>query len=146
MGSCALTRMNNVAAVLGRFLLSAVFFVSGWKKLQDPASVAERITQATAAAPWMPDAVATGVAAAAPLLAWSAIVFEFLGAFCLATGFKKEFGAALLVVFLVPTTILFHPPQDPAQLTQFLKNAGLIGGLLLVASGPPRGGRTAAGA
>ena len=137
--------MNNAAAVLGRFLLSAIFFVSGWRKLQDPAAVAERITQATASAPWVPDPVATGVAAAAPLLAGAAIVVAFLGGFCLATGFKKEFGAALLVVFLVPTTVLFHPPQDPAQLTQFLKNAGLIGGLLLVAAGS-RGPRGTAGA
>jgi uncharacterized membrane protein YphA (DoxX/SURF4 family) len=131
--------MHNVAAVLGRFLLSAVFFVSGWRKFEDPAAVATRIAEATAKAPWLPDAVASGFRDAAPLLAWAAIAFEWLGAFCLVTGFKKELGAALLIIFLIPTTILFHPPGEPGQLTQFLKNAAIIGGLLLVVASAPRG-------
>ncbi len=124
--------MNAALAVLGRFLLSAIFFVSAWRKLDDPSGVAQRIAEATARAAWVPDAVAVGVRDAAPVLAWAAIAFELIGGFCLATGWRREFGAMLLIVFLVPTTLLFHPPGDPAQLTQFLKNAGLIGGLLLV--------------
>jgi putative oxidoreductase len=131
--------LNAALAVLGRFCLSAIFFVSGFRKLEDPAAIATRISEAVAQAAWAPEALAVGVRQAAPLLAWSAIGFEFLGAFCLVTGFKKEFGAALLIAFLVPTTLLFHSPWDPAQLTQFLKNLGLIGGLLLVASSGSRG-------
>ncbi len=130
--------LNTALAVLGRFFLSAIFFVSGFKKFEDPAAVATKLSEAVANAAWAPEALAVGVRQAAPLLAWSAIGFEFLGAFCLVTGFKKEFGAALLVIFLVPTTLLFHPPQDPAQVTQFLKNVGLIGGLLLVVASGSR--------
>src|SRR5262245_20828276 len=131
--------MQNVSAVLGRFLLSAIFFVSGWRKFEDPAAVATRIVEATAQAPWVPKAVAAGVHDAAPLLAWAAIAFEWLGAFCLATGFKKELGAALLILYLVPVTLLFHPLSEPGQLTQFLKNVAIMGGLLLVVSTAPRG-------
>ena len=131
--------MQNVSAVLGRFFLSAVFFVSGWRKFEDPASVATRIAEVTAKAPWVPDAVAIGVRNAAPLLAWAAIGFEWLGAFCLITGFKKELGAGLLIIFLIPTTILFHPPSEAGQLTQFLKNVAIIGGLLLVVASAPKG-------
>lgn len=131
--------MNNISAVLGRFFLSAIFFVSAWRKFEDPAAVATKIAEATAKAAWVPKAVATGVHDAAPLLAWAAIAFEILGAFCLVTGFKKELGAALLLIFLVPTTLLFHPPGDPTQQTQFLKNVAIMGGLLLViASAHPR--------
>ena len=126
--------MSGVPAVLGRFLLAAIFFVSGWRKFEDPAAVATRLSEVTAKATWIPSAVATGVHDAAPLLAWAAIAFEWLGAFLLVTGFKKELGAALLLVFLVPTTILFHPYNDPAQQTQFLKNLAIMGGLLLVVS------------
>jgi putative oxidoreductase len=126
--------MHSALAVLGRFFLAAIFFVSGFRKLEDPGAVATRLVAATAKADWLPPAVVTGVADAAPLLAWSAIVFEFLGAFCLVTGFKKEFGAALLILFLLPTTFLFHPVTDPAQQTQFLKNLAIMGGLLLVVS------------
>ena len=129
----------NAAAVLaglGRILLSLVFFRSGFSKLEDPAAIATRIGEAVAKAPWAPEALVTGVAQAGIILAWAAIVFEFLGAICLATGVKKEFGAALLVIFLVPTTLLFHPPQDPAQLGQFMKNIAIIGGLLIVVTSP----------
>ncbi|MEO6461730.1 MAG: DoxX family protein [Candidatus Eisenbacteria bacterium] len=131
--------MNNVSAVLGRFLLSAIFFVSAYRKFEDPAAVATSIAEATAKAPWVPEAVALGVRDAAPLLAWAAITFEVLGAFCLVTGFKKELGAALLLIFLVPTTFLFHSPGDPAQQMQFLKNVAIMGGLLLVVASGPQG-------
>lgn len=133
--------LNTALAVLGRFFLSAIFFVSGFRKLEDPAAIATRISEAVAHAAWAPEALAVGIRQASPLLAWSAIGFEFLGAFCLVTGFKKEFGAALLVIFLVPTTLLFHPPQDPTQLNNFLKNVGLIGGLLLVVASGNRAER-----
>lgn len=136
--------MHSALAVLGRFFLAAIFFVSGFRKLEDPGAVATRLVTATAKAEWLPPAVVAGVADAAPLLAWAAIVFEFLGAFCLVTGLRKEFGAALLILFLVPTTFLFHPVNDPAQQTQFLKNLAIMGGLLLVVSAArPEGDRPA---
>ena len=131
--------MHNVAAVLGRFLLSGVFFVSGFRKFEDPAATARRIAETVANTPWIADAVAVGVRDAAPLLAWAAIAIEWLGAFLLVTGLKKELGAALLLVFLVPTTILFHPPHEAGQLTQFLKNVAIMGGLLLVVAAAPKG-------
>ena len=131
--------MHNVAAVLGRFLLSGVFFVSGFRKFEDPAATARRIAETVANTPWIADPVAVGVKDAAPLLAWAAIAFEWLGAFLLVTGLKKELGAALLLVFLVPTTILFHPPHEAGQLTQFLKNVAIMGGLLLVVAAAPKG-------
>ena len=131
--------MNTALLVLARFFLSAIFFVSGYRKFEDPAGVATRIAEATAKTAWLPKAVVTGVHDASPLLAWAAIVFEWLGAFCLVTGFKKELGAALLIIFLVPTTLLFHSPSDPAQQTQFLKNLAIMGGLLLVVAGAPSG-------
>jgi len=95
---------GTALAALGRLCLSAIFFVSGFRKLEDPAAIANRISEVVAKAAWAPEALAVGVRQAAPLLAWSAIGIEFLGAFCLVTGFKKEFGAALLVgvpVFLI---------------------------------------------
>ena len=128
--------MTITVAVLGRFLMSLIFFVSGWRKLDDPGAVAQSLIRATASASWVPDAVATGIRDAAPVLVWTAILFELVGAFCLATGLKKEFGAQLLIAFLVPVTLLFHPPGDPGQLMSFLKNVALMGGLLLVASSP----------
>ena len=69
----------------------------------------------------------------ASLLAVGTIVFQFLGAIMLVLGYKTNIGAILLIIFLIPATLLFHNPiADPSQLNDFLKNIGLIGGLLMV--------------
>ena len=69
----------------------------------------------------------------AGLLAVGTIVFQLLGAIFLLLGYKTNIGAILLIVFLIPATLMFHNPiADPSQWNAFLKNIGLIGGLLMV--------------
>ena len=69
------------------------------------------------------------------LLAVGAIVFLLLGALSLILGYKTKIGALLLILFLIPTTLLFHPLIGDTN--GFLKNLALIGGLLVVmAYGP----------
>ena len=69
----------------------------------------------------------------APLLAIGTIAFQILGALSLIFGYKVNIGATLLILFLIPATLVYHNPiADGSQLTPFLKNLGLIGGLLLV--------------
>ena len=69
----------------------------------------------------------------ASLLAIGTIVFQFLGAVFLVLGYKINIGSILLIIFLIPATVLFHNPiADPSQLNDFLKNIGLIGGLLML--------------
>ena len=73
-----------------------------------------------------------------------ATAFLVLGVLALVLGLFARWGALLLMIFLIPTTILFHdfwniPNQDEfkMQLIQFLKNLGLFGGLaVLVELGP----------
>jgi uncharacterized membrane protein YphA (DoxX/SURF4 family) len=44
-----------------------------------------------------------------------------------------RWGAVLLIIFLIPTTLVFHPFwANPDETIAFLKNLGLIGGLLLM--------------
>jgi putative oxidoreductase len=57
----------------------------------------------------------------------------------LGLGIAPRLAAALLIGSLVPTTIVGHPfwkeepgPEREKQMLQFLKNLGLIGGLLMV--------------
>jgi uncharacterized membrane protein YphA (DoxX/SURF4 family) len=40
-----------------------------------------------------------------------------------------KFGVLLLSVFLILATILYHPPNDPNQTYNFLKNLSLLGSL-----------------
>ena len=69
----------------------------------------------------------------APLLAVGTIFFQLLGALSLLLGYQTKIGSILLIIFLIPATFLFHNPiVDPSQLNDFLKNIGLIGGLLMV--------------
>jgi putative oxidoreductase len=68
-----------------------------------------------------------------PVLAIGTIVFQLLGACSLIFGYKVNIGATLLILFLVPATLIYHNPLlDSAELGAFLKNLGLVGGLLLV--------------
>lgn len=74
----------------------------------------------------------------APVTAIFSIAFLLLGGISLLLGFKTQVGAILLILFLVPTNLVVHNPlADPSEWTAFLKNLGLIGGLLMtIYAGP----------
>lgn len=65
---------------------------------------------------------------------------EIVGALLLIIGFKIRWAALALILFLIPTTLLFHAfwtvevPAVRGEMIQFLKNLAIIGGLLHVAS------------
>ena len=61
------------------------------------------------------------------------IIFQILGGLSLLLGYKVKLGSILLILFLIPATLVFHNPiGDASQINDFLKNIGLIGGLLMV--------------
>jgi putative oxidoreductase len=61
------------------------------------------------------------------------IIFQILGGLSLLLGYKVKLGSILLILFLIPATLIFHNPiGDASQINDFLKNIGLIGGLLMV--------------
>lgn len=61
------------------------------------------------------------------------IAFQLLGGLALLLGYKIQIGSLLLIVFLIPATLAFHNPVS--DINGFLKNIGLIGGLLMVMYG-----------
>ena len=65
----------------------------------------------------------------APFLLISAILCLILGSILFISGIKQRVGASLLLIFIVPTTFIFH--LFPFQLKAVLMNVGLIGGLIL---------------
>lgn len=75
----------------------------------------------------------------ASLLLIVGIIFELLGSFLLLIAYREKLGVALLILFLIPTTLLFHSfwflegPERELQLTMFLKNMAILGGLIFVA-------------
>ena len=64
-----------------------------------------------------------------PLLLLLAIICLIFGSILFISGFKQKLGAYLLLIFIIPTTFIFH--FSPLQIKAVLMNAGLIGGLIL---------------
>jgi putative oxidoreductase len=119
--------MENVSKVFypaGRALLGTLFFISGVTK----------VTAFSYVSGWM---ASSGVPAADLLLAIT-IAIEVIGGLMLITGFRARLAAIVIALFLVPVTLVFHGfwSADAAnfqnQLTQFLKNLAILGGMLLV--------------
>ena len=65
----------------------------------------------------------------ASFLLLSAILSLIFGSILFISGFKQRLGASLLLIFIVPTTFIFH--FFPFQVRAVLANAGLIGALIL---------------
>ena len=120
---------RNVIALVGRTLLSLIFLMSGAGKILEWSGTVTQMSN-------------HGVPAPSLLLA-GALVLELGGAVLVILGWKTRWGAAALIAFLVPVTLVFHNfwafdgDACRAQLINFLKNAALAGGLLLIlAHGP----------
>jgi len=78
-----------------------------------------------------------------PVLLGGAILFEIVGGLSIVVGFKARIGAAMLIVFLIAATVIFHNfwsyegPQQQDQLIDFMKNLAILGGLIqITAVGP----------
>jgi putative oxidoreductase len=69
-----------------------------------------------------------------------------VGAASIAVGFLARLGGLGLILYLVPTTLIFHPfwtytdaGERMMQMMNFLKNCGIVGGLaMIVANGAGR--------
>lgn len=118
----------NYIPLIARIFLAAIFLRSGISKILDFGG-----TQQVMAANGIPLAL-TG------LLLIGSIIFELAGGLSVLLGYKARLGAIALILFLIPTTLIFHTNfAEDMQVNQFLKNLALIGGLLMVVyfdSGP----------
>ena len=74
-------------------------------------------------------------------LFYPSIAFEIIIPLLLIVGYKTRIAASLLTVFVLTVTLIFHSHHiidDGMQLTIFLKNLAIIGGLLLIISNKPQ--------
>lgn len=123
-----------------RVMLSALFVLSGARAVVDPEPLVPRARRVTdRIGPWL-----TKMTPAAPTDARSLVQIngaaQLLGGVMLATGLAPRPAAALLAGTLVPTTLAGHPywtfsdaEERRTHQIHFMKNVGLIGGLLLAA-------------
>lgn len=115
--------------LVGRILVALIFLMSAYGKIVGYAGTASYM--AAAGMPMI------------PVLLPVAIVAELVGAVMVIVGFQARLGALALIGFTVVATLVFHRfwsltgMEAYMQQIQFMKNLGLIGGLLLiVAFGP----------
>lgn len=111
--------MKSYTALIGRILLAALFLRAGINHLINFSG-----TQQAIASQGLP---ATG------LLAILTVIVLIVGSLSVILGFKAHLGAWLLIGFLIPATLVFHL----SEMTEFLKNVALIGGLLMVVAYGP---------
>ena len=112
--------MNNLANLVGRFGLSAIFVLSGVAKL----GAGYEGTQGYMEAMGVPGGVL-------PLV----IFAEIVGGLALAAGFLTRWAALGLAVFSVASAFLFHfQLADQMQFINFFKNIAIAGGFLVLAA------------
>ena len=114
--------MNNILNLIGRILISSVFLISGFNKINQYDGTIE----------WMESFGVPGI------LIIPAILLEIIGSIMIIIGYKTRVIATLFSIFCITLAIIFHNDfSDQMQLVSFLKNLALAGGFLfLVVNGP----------
>lgn len=116
----------DVAALVGRLAMSALFFHSGFNK-----AMAAKATIAMFARQGVPAPEAVFVLA---------LIIELAVAAALVVGWKVRWSAFILAAWCVATALFAHyRPGDRGQMIHFLKNIAMAGGFLqIMAFGPGR--------
>ncbi len=118
--------MNNVLNLFGRLLVAALFLPAGLSKLGGFEGIVGYIASAGLPLPQVGAALA--------------IVVEIVGSVALIVGFQTRIAAAVLALFTLVATVIFHafwvaaPEQAYVQQLMFFKNIAVVGGLLLLVS------------
>jgi putative oxidoreductase len=109
--------MQNLAMLVGRVLLAAMFFWTGYGRLMSHASIHNYVNDWGVPGPIKPVLVVWEIGAGLLLLA----------------GFHTRAAAIALAIFCVMSGFLVHlHTDDEIQLIDFMKNMALTGGFLYV--------------
>ncbi len=109
--------MKNFFLLVARIFVVLIFLITGINKITDFAG-----SQQYMEAFGMP---MTG------FLLVVALIIEVLGSLMIIFGYKTRWAAIVLAIYLIPVTLIFHTKfSDIVQMIMFLKNLGLMGGLL----------------
>ena len=107
----------------GRILLALIFVISGYNKLVGFDGTVGYIASKGLPLP--------------QLAAAAAIAIELIGGILLVIGWQTRWAATAIFLFLIPTTLIFHPFWAVAagkqmEMIQFMKNLCIMGGMLYV--------------
>ncbi len=111
----------HIVEVFGRIFISFLFLIEGIRKFFNP-----DITMMYMSDHGVPE-----------FLFYPSIAFEIIVPLFLIVGYKTKIVSSVLALFVLAVTLIFHSHHivtDPMQLTVFLKNFAIIGGLLIIIS------------
>ena len=115
--------VKTYGPLAGRILLALIFVISGYNKLVGFDGTVGYIASKGLPLP--------------QLAAAAAIAIELVGGILLVVGWQTRWAATAIFVFLIPTTLIFHPFWAVAagkqmEMIQFMKNLCIMGGMLYV--------------
>jgi len=117
--------MRDVTDLIGRILLSAIFFFEAIDSALYFDKTKESMTHHGLT--WNQD-----------MLLYGAILFLLLGGTMVLLGYRSSLGAILLLMYWIPVTFIVHDfwayPEDQIRLQKilFMKDMAIIGGLLML--------------
>jgi putative oxidoreductase len=123
--------IDKFGPLVGRIMMAVIFLFSGFGKITGFAGTAGYMAS-------------KGLPMVEVLLVAS-IVIEIGGALMLILGYKAKLGAAALLLWMIPVTLVFHnfwavpAAEQQLQMIMFMKNLAMLGGLLYImafGSGP----------
>lgn len=115
--------MTDLYALVGRFLLAMLLVLGAFQKLGDAGPAMTLLTDCG-----LPT-----------LLIWPALIFNAIAGAALLAGFMTRRFALLSAIYCAVTSIFHFIPDDPWQMSIFVKNWTIAGGFLMLAAyGPGR--------
>jgi len=115
----------HIVDIFGRIFISALFLIEAVRKFFNP-----DISMMYMSEHGVPE-----------FLFYPSLAFEFVLPLLLIAGFKTKIVASLLALFVLVVTLIFHSHHiiaEGMQLTIFLKNFSIIGGLLIIIANKPQ--------
>jgi len=115
---------NDATLLVARILLATLFLVSGLGMLAGPAGFAGYMAAIGMPAPM--------------LVTWAVIALKVFAGLAVLVGFQTRYAALALGAFAIATAFIGHLDfADQNQMTAFMKNLGIAGGFLLLATTGP---------
>jgi len=127
---------QHVITLIARIMLSLVFVLSGANSLIGWGEAANRMV---ARGMDFRSVLGSGGTVLVHAMLAVAVVLLLIGGLSVLLGLRARWGAVVLIAFLVPATLIFHnfwtlgaDSARQVEMVSFMKNLGLIGGLMMI--------------
>jgi putative oxidoreductase len=107
----------DLALLVSRFFIALLFLAGAAQKIQSPSDTVALLTAQNLS----------------PTLVWPALVFNAFAGLMVLLGIGVRYAAIMLATYCGATSFFHWIPQDPWQISIFVKNWAIAGGCLALA-------------